>query len=67
VRPRSHISKVEKGAVDLRLSSLIELARALDLEFMLVPRPVVPAVRSIIRSAASPSEVEKKPVLLSKI
>jgi len=53
--PQSHISKIEKGAVDLRLSSLIELARALDLELVLVPRPAVPAVQSIVRSAASAS------------
>ncbi len=50
--PQSHISKIEKGAVDLRLSSLIELARALDLELALVPRPALPAVQSIVRSAA---------------
>lgn len=50
--PQSHISKIEKGAVDLRLTSLIELARALDLELVLVPRPAVPAVQSIVRSAA---------------
>jgi len=54
--PQSHISKIEKGAVDLRLSSLIELARALDLELVLVPRPAVPAVQSIVRSAASASD-----------
>src|SRR5687767_4532069 len=53
--PQSHISKIEKGAVDLRLSSLVELARALDLEAVLVPRAAVPAVQSIVRSAASPS------------
>lgn len=53
--PQSHISKIEKGAVDLRLSSLIELARALDLELALVPRAAVPAVQSIVRSAASAS------------
>jgi transcriptional regulator with XRE-family HTH domain len=64
--PQSHISKIEKGAVDLRLSSLIELARALDLEFMLVPRPVVPAVRSIIRSATPPSENGKEARLALK-
>ena len=27
--PQSHISKIENGAVDLQLSSLIELARVL--------------------------------------
>lgn len=45
------ISKIENGAVDLRLSSLIELARALDLELTLVPRKSVSAVKSIVRSS----------------
>lgn len=47
--PQSHISKIENGAVDLRLSSLVELARVLDLELTLVPRKRLPAVRAIIR------------------
>ena len=45
---QGHISRIEGGAVDIRLSSLIEMARALDLEPMLIPRRLVPAVRSII-------------------
>lgn len=49
--PQSHISKIENTGVDLRISSLTELARALDLELMLVPRKVVPAARSLIRQA----------------
>lgn len=49
--PQSHISKIENAGVDLRISSLTEIARALDLELMLVPRKAVPAVRSIVRSA----------------
>lgn len=52
--PQSHISKIEAGAVDLRLSSLIELARVLDLEPVLVPRRALPAVQSTIRAAAAP-------------
>ena len=48
--PQSHISKIESGGVDIRLSSLIELARALDLDFKLVPRMAVPAVDSIVLS-----------------
>jgi transcriptional regulator with XRE-family HTH domain len=48
--PQSHISKIERGVVDLRLSSLIELARVLNLELMLVPRKSLPAVNSIVRS-----------------
>ncbi|HET6629076.1 MAG TPA: helix-turn-helix transcriptional regulator [Woeseiaceae bacterium] len=50
--PQGHISKIENGAVDLRVSTLVELARALDLELTLVPRASVPAVNSIVRSAA---------------
>src|SRR5687768_12770568 len=48
--PQGHISKIENGAVDLRLSSLIALARVLGLELTLVPRKTVPAVQSIVRS-----------------
>ena len=52
--PQGQISKIENGSVDLRLSSLIELARALELEVMLVPRKALPAVKAIIRSTESP-------------
>src|SRR5690606_1961683 len=46
--PQSHISQIEAGRVDIRLSSLLEMARLLDLEPMLIPRILTPAVRSII-------------------
>jgi transcriptional regulator with XRE-family HTH domain len=49
--PQGHISKIENGAVDLRLSSLIALARALDLELTLVPRKALPAVQAVVRSS----------------
>ena len=48
--PQSHISKIESGATDIRLSSLTELARALDLDLRLVPRKAVPAVESVVRA-----------------
>ena len=48
--PQSHISKIENGGADIRLSSLIEIARALDLELRLVPRKAVPAVDTVVRS-----------------
>ena len=51
--PQSHISKIERGGVDLRVSSLIALARVLDLELELVPKKTVPAVKSIVRSSVS--------------
>ena len=53
--PQSHISKIEQGAVDLQLSSLIELARVLDLEIMSVPRRLVPAVQAIVRGETASS------------
>ena len=56
--PQAHISKIENAAVDLKLSSLVELARVLDLELMLVPRRLVPAVQTMtgsIDGAASPT------------
>ena len=47
--PQSHISKIENGAVDLRLSSVVELAHVLGLEVMLVPRKSIPAVQTLVR------------------
>jgi transcriptional regulator with XRE-family HTH domain len=51
--PQSHISKIESGGTDLRLSSLVEFARALDHEVVLVPRKLLPAVEAIVRNASS--------------
>ena len=56
--PQPHISKIESGAVDLRLSSLIAIARVLELEMLLVPRKAVPAVQSVIRSSNSATSPE---------
>ncbi|MEQ8694470.1 MAG: helix-turn-helix transcriptional regulator [Gammaproteobacteria bacterium] len=50
--PQGHISKIENGTVDLRFSSLVELARALELELALVPKKSLPAVKAIVRSAS---------------
>ncbi len=51
--PQSHISKIESGGVDLRVSSLIVIARVLDLELELVPKKSVAAVKSIVRSSVN--------------
>lgn len=51
--PQAHISKIEQNAVDLRLTSLLALAHALDLELALVPRKAVPAVQSIARTTTA--------------
>jgi transcriptional regulator with XRE-family HTH domain len=59
--PQAHISKIENGTVDLRLSSLIALARALDLEVTLVPRRAMPAVQSIVRSSGPARSESARP------
>lgn len=46
--PQSHVSAIETGKVDPRLSNIIEMARLLDHEPMLVPRALVPAVRALL-------------------
>jgi HTH-type transcriptional regulator/antitoxin HipB len=47
--PQSHISKIESGETDSRLSTLADMARLLDLELMLIPREMLPVIRSILR------------------
>jgi transcriptional regulator with XRE-family HTH domain len=49
---QSHISQIERGATEPGLSSLIDVARALELELILVPKKLVPAVRGIVRTSA---------------
>lgn len=51
--PQAHISKIEQGRVDLRLSSLLEIARALDLDVQLLPRHALPAIAGAIRAVES--------------
>jgi predicted transcriptional regulator len=46
--PQSHISKIEGGEIDLRLSTLSDFARILDQEIMLIPRELVLNVKAII-------------------
>jgi transcriptional regulator with XRE-family HTH domain len=49
--PQAQISRIEAGTVDPRVTSLIAIANALDLELALVPRKAVPAVKSIVRQS----------------
>lgn len=44
---QTQISRIESGQADLRVSTLVELARSLDLEVVLIPRSLLPAVNSI--------------------
>jgi HTH-type transcriptional regulator/antitoxin HipB len=46
-QPQSSVSRVERGG-DLRVSTLLEMARILDVEPMLIPKVLVPAVQALI-------------------
>lgn len=48
--PQSHLSKIENGEVDLKVSSLVEISRALELELILVPTRDLPAVKGLEQS-----------------
>ena len=54
--PQSHISKIEQGAVDLQTSSLIQIARALDLELMFISRTNISAVQALESSSGKTSK-----------
>lgn len=47
---QSHISQIESGKMEPGLSSFIDMTRALDLELMLVPKKLVPAVLSLVKA-----------------
>lgn len=46
--PQSHISKIEQGETDPRLSTLSDMARLLDQELVLIPRAMLAMVMEII-------------------
>ena len=52
--PQVHISGIETGKVAPRFNTLLDLVRVLDYDLLLVPRPLVPAVQSLIRDQRHP-------------
>ena len=53
------ISDLERGTTDARLSTIQNVARALDLELMLVPRHLISAVEALQRAG---SDAGKRPL-----
>jgi transcriptional regulator with XRE-family HTH domain len=49
--PQVHISAIETGKVAPRFNTLLDLVRILGFDLLLVPRPLVPAVQSLIRDS----------------
>lgn len=54
---QSHISQIERGTLEPGLSSLVDVARALDLEIILAPKKLMPAVRNILDSSSASNDV----------
>lgn len=52
--PQAHISRIESGSVDLRLSSLVAIAHALGHEFAIVPHRLAPGLDALPRSGPEP-------------
>ncbi|MER9335422.1 helix-turn-helix domain-containing protein [Mesorhizobium sp. M0293] len=59
-RPRYR--DVEKGASAARATTLMNIARALGLEMMLVPQVMVPAVQALLR----PYDYDDRPAFVSQ-
>jgi transcriptional regulator with XRE-family HTH domain len=59
---QGHISQIETGTLEPGLSSFIDMARALNLEVVLVPKKFLPAVQGVLRQTpaeqSSPQEGE---------
>jgi transcriptional regulator with XRE-family HTH domain len=55
-----HISAIESGRVVPRFDTLLDLVRVLNLDLLLVPRALVPAVQSLIRAQKEPEGSEER-------
>ena len=53
--PQMHISSIETGKIVPRYDTLLDLVRVLDLDLVMVPRALVPAVQALIRDYRNPS------------
>jgi transcriptional regulator with XRE-family HTH domain len=49
----SHVSRIESGGADSRLSTFVDIARALQAEVVLVPKEYLSAVRALLNDLQS--------------
>jgi HTH-type transcriptional regulator / antitoxin HipB len=55
-QPQSAVSRIERGG-DLRVSTLLEMARVLEMEPILIPKHLVPAVLALVGQAVVRNQV----------
>lgn len=60
-QPQSAVSRIERGG-DLRVSTLLEMARVLEMEPMLIPKHLVPGVQALVGHATGRSGVQASDV-----
>ncbi|MFM7467876.1 MAG: helix-turn-helix domain-containing protein [Vampirovibrionales bacterium] len=58
--PQSHVSNMESGNVEPRLSTFIEWARILDVEIALVHKTMLPVVYSLCHANAEELSIPKQ-------
>jgi transcriptional regulator with XRE-family HTH domain len=65
--PQSHISGIESGKIVPRFDTLLDIARTLEFDLLMIPRALVPAVQAMVRdyrsgSADNSEEQEERPL-----
>jgi transcriptional regulator with XRE-family HTH domain len=55
-QPQSAVSRIERGG-DLRVSTLLEMARVLEMEPILIPKHLVPAVQALVGQTTGRNQV----------
>ena len=65
--PQAQISRIENADVDPQVSTLIELARALELELQLIPKSALTAVEATVRSTAARSDERASKSLMADL
>ncbi|MEQ8829871.1 MAG: helix-turn-helix transcriptional regulator [Alphaproteobacteria bacterium] len=58
--PQAHISGIETGRIVPRFDTLLDVVRVLDLDLVLVPRSLVPAVGALVRDARGAASGEEE-------
>jgi len=56
-QPQSAVSRIERGG-DIRVSTLLEMARVLEMEPVLVPKHLIPAVHALLGHASRQPDIQ---------
>jgi len=51
--PQSHVSRIEKGTTNPRLSTITDIARVMDYKLVLVPHTLVPSITSLLKKGGN--------------